>query len=288
MKPSITSTPTFYPTGVNFSSPNMEEDLGSTDWVYCPYDPNHRMKYSKFHNHFVKCQRAHPEDPREQCPYYASELVHPDDMKEHLVTCKYRVLYPDLFGKDTTLPVYDAPCHFNFDEESDEDEDTETCVSVMHDDKSSLFSATTKSYRPNSTVSVPLRGVQEEFAEGRSDASSAFEYVVKDTKKNVSKRRAELIPDMDSSESIHSLSNSLRSTSIGSISPSSSSSPSTSVPSLPSTPSVSSFNQKKGFGRGMMVQKLLRSSHSSIDSVDQLPAKGLGRGALFRLRMNVA
>lgn len=250
----------------------MDIDIGTTDWVYCPYDPNHRMRYSKFHNHLVKCREAHPDDPREPCPYYASELIHPDDMKAHLLICRYKNLYGNVGLDDSSLPVYDAPCHFDFDEESDEDDDDlETCISIKHDDQSSLFSETTKSYRPGSCSSRSLYKIREKYRDESETESSIFEYEIEKKNKKNPKKEVENSSDENINKSIYSM----RSMSIGSTS--------TSSPSTTPSPSTSSYARKVGFGRGMVVKKLLSSPPSTKNN--SLKA-GFGRGALLRLHSN--
>lgn len=88
-------------------------NLGPNDWVTCPYDPIHRMKYSKFHNHFVKCQKNHPNDIRKQCPYNVSELIYPEDYENHLLICSYKTLFGN-YDRKLRMPIYDAPFHFKF------------------------------------------------------------------------------------------------------------------------------------------------------------------------------
>ncbi len=88
--------------------------LGLNDWVTCPFDPVHRLKYSKFHNHFVKCRAQHPEDQRKPCPYNYSELIEPKDWENHLINCSYKVLYVSNGHSSNDYPQYDAPCHLKF------------------------------------------------------------------------------------------------------------------------------------------------------------------------------
>lgn len=87
-------------------------NLGLQDWVTCPFDPVHRMKYSRFYNHFVECRKKHPDDRRRQCPYNFSEMIEPENWDKHVIECPYRSLYINA-GQFTQLPEYDAPSHFD-------------------------------------------------------------------------------------------------------------------------------------------------------------------------------
>lgn len=276
---------------------SMDEVLKTTDWVTCPYDPNHRMKYSKFHNHFVKCKEAHPDDPREQCPYYASELIHPDKMKDHLITCKYKALYTDLFYDSSGLPVYDAPCHFNFDEESgdDTDDDVETVITMRDkDDRSSLFSGTTRrSYRPASTVSQPIGKLRSNnYIGAKSKVESyAFRYIEDDNDLSGSLGELQVTDDSGNfswqssngdSPTFNQTTSFTSSSGTGSLQNSHSGDGSFSSPSVSSSP-IKPFDRKVGLGRGKVIQKLLSSSTASLDS----QGGGSGRGAWFRSRMNL-
>lgn len=87
-------------------------NLGPDDWVTCPFDPVHQLKYSRFYNHFVECRKKHPEDRRKQCPYNFSEMIEPEEYENHLKECPYQSLYFNV-GQVNDMPEYDAPCHFN-------------------------------------------------------------------------------------------------------------------------------------------------------------------------------
>lgn len=256
----------------------MDKVLQSTDWVTCPYDPNHIMKYSKFHNHFVKCKDAHPNDPRVQCPYYASELIHPDNLKEHLLSCQYKTLYADLYFDSSKLPVYEAPCHVNYDEESgaESDDDKETVITVG---RSSLFSGTTRrSTKSYSTVSQPFGKVrQNNVIIGKPTRESyAFKYIEEDVTND---SMGELLRRDDSGNCSRSSSSPSNQSTM--CTPSSGNSSSVSSPSIPASP-IKPFERKVGLGRGKVIQKLMSSSTSSLESCG-----GTGRGAWFRANVNL-
>lgn len=91
-------------------------NLSLTDRVTCPFNPSHIMNYSKFHNHFVACQKAHPHDRRKQCPYNASELIYPEDMDEHVINCQWRIP-SNSFPSVNMTEVWsfdDSPYHIEF------------------------------------------------------------------------------------------------------------------------------------------------------------------------------
>lgn len=90
-------------------------DIGLRTRVSCPFNPAHVMNYSKFHNHFVQCQKRYPNDRRKSCPYNFSELIEPEQMEKHLAECEYRWDYGTTnIDDDYTDSPIKAPYNINF------------------------------------------------------------------------------------------------------------------------------------------------------------------------------
>jgi len=91
-------------------------DIGSRTLAICPFNPNHVMKFSKFHKHFIQCQKQHPNDKRKPCPYNFSELIESDELDKHVLECRYRADYGtdnhDL--ENETAQVIRAPYNISF------------------------------------------------------------------------------------------------------------------------------------------------------------------------------
>ncbi|XP_054710820.1 gametocyte-specific factor 1-like [Uloborus diversus] len=104
--------------------------------VTCPYDPAHKVKFSRLQLHIAKCRLNHLDQEKEVCPFNATHLFDSSEKHFHLSNCPDRgVLDRTVAAKSlnennpfkgrTAVPSYTASAHVV---ESDETWDIDTSV----------------------------------------------------------------------------------------------------------------------------------------------------------------
>jgi hypothetical protein len=101
---------------VEFSM-ELENPLNTklSDFVECPFNKSHIMRFSRFHKHFLKCQKQHPDDTRRPCPYNFSEMIEADKLSTHMLDCPYKLFYGSMKKDvDWGVPKIKTPYHIQF------------------------------------------------------------------------------------------------------------------------------------------------------------------------------
>ncbi|RNA30384.1 gametocyte-specific factor 1-like [Brachionus plicatilis] len=63
----------------------MEEDL-----ITCPFDPNHKIRPSRFENHVIKCRKHYGNIGIEMCPFNAKHIMTRLQIRNHIMVCPDR------------------------------------------------------------------------------------------------------------------------------------------------------------------------------------------------------
>ncbi|CAF1084906.1 unnamed protein product [Brachionus calyciflorus] len=76
----------------------MEEEL-----IVCPFDPNHKVRSSRFESHIIKCKKQYANLGIDVCPFNAKHVTPRSQIRTHIATCP-----------DRTRLIYESSLSQNF------------------------------------------------------------------------------------------------------------------------------------------------------------------------------